>query len=108
MAPAMTIGRVIGWSLIAAAVVAAGYEGVLWLQSGSHRSFAFGAMWAMVDRISLNLVQAGIQRHVAPWLWEDVVLPVLLAPAWLVLAVPGAALAWLCRRSAAGRPRRRR
>ena len=107
MAAAMTIGRIIGWFLVAAAVGAAGYEGFSWLQSGAYRGFTFGETWAAIDRGSLNLLQAGIQRYVAPWLWEDVVLPVLLAPLWLVLAVPGAALAWLFRRGATSRRRRR-
>ncbi len=93
----MTIGRIIGWVLVVIAVGAAGHEGFSWLQSGGYRSFAFGELWAAIDRGSLNLIQAVIQRYVAPWLWEQVVLPLLLAPAWLVLAVPGAVLVWLFR-----------
>jgi hypothetical protein len=31
----------------------------------------------------LNTLQAGIQRNVSPGLWNNVVLPVLLTPAWL-------------------------
>ncbi len=88
----MTIGRIIGWVLVALAIGAAGHEGFSWLQSGAWRTFAFGEMWTAIDRGSLNLVQAGIQRHVSPWLWEAVALRILLAPSWLVLGIPGAAL----------------
>ena len=93
----MAVVRIIGWVLVVIAIGALGHEAFSWLLSGAYRSFAFGQMWAAIDRGSLNLIQAGIQRHVAPWLWEEVVLRILLAPAWLVLAVPGAALAWLFR-----------
>ena len=37
----------------------------------------------------LNTLQAGVQRRLAPWLWDDVLLPVLLAPNWLPFAVIG-------------------
>ena len=57
--------------------------------------------WASCGRRSiapaLSLFQAAIQRHVSPWLWEAVILRILLAPAWLVLIVPGAALAYFFR-----------
>ncbi|GGG48641.1 hypothetical protein GCM10010964_40010 [Caldovatus sediminis] len=37
----------------------------------------------------LNTFQAGVQRHLAPWLWDDVLLPVLLLPGWLPFAAIG-------------------
>lgn len=40
----------------------------------------------------LNTLQAGVQRRLAPWLWDDVLLPVLLAPNWLPFAVIGVLL----------------
>ena len=93
----MTFGRIIGWLLVVLAIAAAGHEGFSWLQTGAYRPFALGEMWATIDRGSLNLLQAGIQRNVSPWLWEAVILRILLAPAWLVLLVPGAALAYFLR-----------
>ena len=94
----MIVARIIGWVLVVIAIGAVGHEGFSWLESGSYRTFAFGEMWAGINRGSLNLIQAGIQRQVSPLLWEQVVLRSLLAPAWLVLAVPGAALAFSFRR----------
>ena len=32
----------------------------------------------------LNIAQAGIERQLAPWVWEDFVLSVLVRPAWLI------------------------
>ncbi len=37
----------------------------------------------------LNTVQAGVQRNLAPWLWNDVLQPVLTAPVWVVPLVLG-------------------
>jgi ABC-type branched-subunit amino acid transport system permease subunit len=40
----------------------------------------------------LNTLQAGVQRRLAPELWNDVFLPVLEQPGWLVPALLGALL----------------
>lgn len=37
----------------------------------------------------LNTLQAGVQRRVSPALWDQVFLPVLEAPSWVVPAVLG-------------------
>ncbi|MBW8270662.1 hypothetical protein [Caldovatus aquaticus] len=37
----------------------------------------------------LNTFQAGVQRHLAPWLWDDVLLPVLVLPSWVPFAAVG-------------------
>ncbi|WP_135466894.1 hypothetical protein [Crenalkalicoccus roseus] len=51
-----------------------------------------GAALFRLDPGLLNMAQAGIQRRLAPWLWDDVLLPVLEQPSWLVPAVLGALL----------------
>ena len=40
----------------------------------------------------LNTAQAGIQRHVAPALWDEVALPLLERPSWVLPAALGALL----------------
>jgi hypothetical protein len=47
-----------------------------------------GALFRL-DPALLNTVQAGIQRHLAPWIWDELALPLLEQPAWLVPAVLG-------------------
>ena len=42
-----------------------------------------------VDAGFLNLLQAAIQRHLTPWLWDRVLVPVLVRPAWLLPAAGG-------------------
>ena len=53
---------------------------------------SLGEVWYSLSPATLNLLQAGIQRHVAPELWDMVVLPTLLWPAVLVALVPAAVL----------------
>lgn len=90
--------RVFGWALLLCAAVALIADAVLWLQTGAWQPETLGGVWARYDIAGLNLVQAGVQRHVAPWLWDDALLPALIAPAWLALGLPGAVLAALFRR----------
>ncbi len=85
----MVVGRVLGWLLIVLAVAAAGYEGISSIDAGAYDELAFGELWAKIDIASLNLVQAVVQRHIWPWLWDAVILNLLLLPAWAVLSVPG-------------------
>jgi hypothetical protein len=100
----MVVGRILGWLLIVAAVLVAANEAYAWLDQGSYHVTAAGELWYELDRGSLNLMQAIVQRYVAPVLWDDGIRPLLLLPAWLVLGVPGVLLVALCRR----RGRRRR
>jgi hypothetical protein len=84
------IARVLGLALLALAALLAGTGGMEEL----------GALVFRLDPPLLNTLQAGVQRRLSPWLWDSVLLPVLLQPAWLsplVLALP---LLWF------GRPRR--
>lgn len=43
-----------------------------------------GAALYMLDRDTLDWLQTGIQSHAAAWIWDDVAMPLLLRPAWLL------------------------
>jgi hypothetical protein len=94
----MRLCRIIGWIIILLAIAAAGHEIIAAFEARSYHFKAFGELWYMIDRASLNVFQAAIQRHVWPFLWDGVIAYILLMPAWLVLGVPGTLIAWLCRR----------
>ncbi len=83
-------------------MLAAGAWG--WSQTGTYEFIAAGKLWYQLDSGSLNLMQAVTQRYVSPWLWDQVVTPILLQPAALVLGVPGIFLLIVTRR---GERRRR-
>ena len=74
--------RLIGLALLA---LAAG----LYLGFGSD---PLGAVLFRLDPGLLNLVQAVVQRYLLPMIWDDLLLPVLEAPAWVAPAGLGAAL----------------
>lgn len=100
----MIVGRLVGWLFIIAALVAEGRDvWGLW-DTGHYQVSALGQLWAEVNWNSLLLLQPAIQRHVAVWLWDWVIFPLLQWPAVVTLAVPGVLLVWLFRR----RDRRRR
>jgi hypothetical protein len=47
----------------------------------------------------LNTLQAGVQRNLSPWLWDEAILPLLEQPSWLVPLSVGTVLlvAWVLR-----------
>jgi hypothetical protein len=57
-----------------------------------------GDLWYAVHPTSLQLLQPAIERHVAEWLWDPVILSVLTAPACLDFGVLGAILMLLGRK----------
>lgn len=93
----MIVGRFIGWVLLVLAVAAAGYEVMAALNAGGWRPIALGELWFKIHPASLNGAQAGIQRYIAPWLWEPGITTILRAPGWVVFGVPAVLLLWLCR-----------
>lgn len=56
------------------------------------RAAALGDVWYGLDPGSLNLLQAVTQRYLSPDLWDGAAVPLLLAPAWIVLLLPGLVL----------------
>jgi len=87
----MIIGRIFGWLVTAVALMAVGAEVVAALEDGGYRGLAIGELWYLLDRESLNVSQAAVQRHVLPALWDGVVI-LLLQPAWLVFGIAGPVL----------------
>jgi hypothetical protein len=51
-----------------------------------------GAVLFRLDPGLLNLVQAVVQRYLLPMIWDDLLLPVLETPAWVVPAILGGAM----------------
>jgi hypothetical protein len=76
--------RLIGLALLALAV------GLFAVFGGD----PLGAVLFRLDAGLLNLVQAVVQRYLLPMIWDDVLLPVLEAPAFVAPAVLGSALSF--------------
>jgi hypothetical protein len=90
------LARLLGYLFLFLAVAALAYDLLAWRTTGSFALSDLGALWAEIDRPSLNLVQAVLERHVWEPLWDGLFW-VLLQPALLVLAVIGLVLVALGR-----------
>ena len=93
----MLIGRFLGWLLLALALVMLVRDMLAWAQGGPLTFITVGELWNNVSPSTLQVAQPAIQRHIAAWLWEPVIVSILLRPAVLVFGVPGLVLAWLFR-----------
>jgi hypothetical protein len=92
------IFRVLGYLLAIIAVAAVGYEAWQAVANDGWKIIALGQLWFTLDAQSLSVSQAGIQRYVAPWLWEPVITTILLWPGWAVFSVPASLLIWVGRK----------
>jgi hypothetical protein len=98
------IGRFLAWLFIALGLGVFAYDVWVFLNSGAVRLTALGQLWYWIHPGSLNLVQAVVERYIHPFLWDPIIINVLLAPAAAVFLVIGIAFALIFRR----RKRRRR
>jgi hypothetical protein len=98
------IGRFLAWLFIAFGVGVFAYDVWVFLNSGAVRLTALGQLWYWIHPGSLNLVQAVVERYIHPFLWDPVIINVLLAPAAVLFLAIGILFALVFRR----RARRRR
>ncbi|MEZ5891150.1 MAG: hypothetical protein R3D52_13450 [Xanthobacteraceae bacterium] len=90
--------RFFGLWILAAAFVFLVYDGTKSIAAGIVLTKPFGETWNDINSNSLLLLQPAIERHVAVWLWDPVILSILTAPTWLVLGVIGIVLILLGRK----------
>jgi hypothetical protein len=94
----MLLGRLIGWALLLAGIIVAIQDGLVWYETHVFQFSSGGEVWYKVDRDSLNLAQAVVQRYLSPDIWEAGILPALVWPATATLAGLGLILLLLFRR----------
>jgi hypothetical protein len=96
----MTVGRVIGWIalLLGAAVLVR--DILVWIDTKHWAPIALGQLWYDLNRSSLNLVQAVTQRYIHPFLWDPIIVSLLLSWAFAILMVLGLLLLVVFRRRA--------
>ena len=80
--------RIIGYFFAILAIASASYE--VWQAAAGTgwRILSLGEFWYKIDSHSLSVSQAGVQRYIAPWLWEPVITTILFLPAWVVFGAP--------------------
>src|SRR6185369_9381186 len=99
------VGRALAWILLVLALIAAGRDGLLFLETGIYTPVTLWDAWSKADGNSLSTSQSLIETYIAPWLWQSVILPLLIAPAWAVLGAAGLLIGMIFGRG--GRRRRR-
>jgi hypothetical protein len=90
--------RTLGILFVAAAFFFVVYDGTRWIANGKFEPTSLGFLWAQLNQDSLLLLQPAIERHVAVWLWQLVIQPILEQPAFLPFAILGAVLMLLGRK----------
>ena len=100
---AMIVGRVIGWIVFLAGAAVLVRDLLVWIDTKHWAPIALGQLWYDLNRSSLNLVQAVVQRYIHPFLWDPIIVTILLWWAFAVLMVLGVLLHVVFRKSNARR-----
>ena len=91
------MGRIflLGWVLLAAALYFVGIE-MLYRRHFADAGFFVSAeeLWRGLAGDGYADIRAWAAATGGTWVWRDVVEPLLAFPAWLLLGVPGAIVAW--------------
>ena len=102
------IGRLIGWTFFLAGLAVLVRDVLVWIDTKHWAPIALGQLWFDLHRSSLNLVQAVVQRYIHPFLWDPIIVTILLCWAFAVLMVLGVAILALARRGSRSRAVSRR
>jgi hypothetical protein len=100
----MIVGRVIGWIALLAGAAVLVRDLLVWIDTKHWAPIALGQLWYELNRSSLNLVQAVVQRYIHPFLWDPIIVSILLSWAFAVLMIFGVLLLVVFRRRNAPRP----
>jgi hypothetical protein len=90
--------RFFGLLILALAFILFIYDGARSIADNTVRIYKLGDLWSSIHQNSLLLLQPAVERHVAEWLWDPVILTVLEQPSWLVLGIVGILLMLLGRK----------
>ena len=99
----MIVWRATGWVLFLAGLAVLVRDAIAWFETSVWTPIAVGQLWYELDRSSLNLAQAVIQRYVSAFLWDQIIVPMLLCWVFAVLIALGAVILLLARRRPAAR-----
>ncbi len=93
-----TTGRRISAVLLLGAAIPLAMEAYGWWQDDVWQIITLGAAWAGVNANSLVGLGAYVEKSISPWLWSEIMVPLLTLPLWLYLALSGAVLMAVTRR----------
>ncbi len=94
----MIVFRAVGLCLVAIAFITLVVDGTKSIAASTLIFTPLGEGWFSLHPPSLNLFQALIERYTFPFIWDSVILNLMLLPVWLVIAALGFALIYIGRR----------
>jgi hypothetical protein len=92
--------RVLGWLLLAGAVVALGADLLRSARAGTIETQPIGAIWYALSPDSLIRAQAAVQAYIHPAAWSRGIFPLLTMPAWVPAGFLGVVFLLVTRRGA--------
>jgi ABC-type Fe3+ transport system permease subunit len=92
------LARFTGLWLLAGAFVSLVIDGNRSIAAGRVMLTAFGEGWYALNPASLDSTRSWVEAYLPGWLWNPVILSVLLTPIWIVLAAFGAILVFVGRK----------
>jgi uncharacterized membrane protein len=94
--------RFVGLWLIAGALVALVVDATKSIAASTLLFTSLGDTWGSLNRASLVSVQQffqrGVETYVGHWLWDPLIMWILLLPTWAILGAAGFLLTYLGRR----------
>ena len=94
----MFVFRFIGLCFVAIAFITLVVDGTKSIAASSLIFTPLGEGWFSLHPASLNLFQALIERYTFPFIWDSVILHIMLVPVWIVIAALGFLLMYIGRR----------
>jgi hypothetical protein len=94
----MAVLRLIGWILLACALVAMGNDILRSVRAGVIDTQPIGALWFAASPGSLIRAQAWVQSFVGHAVWDKGIFPLLTMPAWLPSGFLGVVLLLVTRK----------
>ena len=86
--------RMLGMIALAIGVITAVLDVTRSIADSAMVMTSLGKEWYEFSPSGLNNAQALVQRHIHPYLWDPVIIKILLLPSWVVFAVLAALLLW--------------
>lgn len=83
------LSRLIGFCMMAAAFVALVVDGTRSIAAGEFEATPLGATAFWLFPAKFPILQPAVERHLHPWLWDPLLVNLLLAPTWAVLGALG-------------------
>ena len=81
--------RLFGWGLVFSGIFLGLWDIVCWLFFGKFSIPDIGSLWYRFHSESLLLLEPAVSRYSYPYLWDPIMLEILIAPTGLVLFLFG-------------------